>query len=61
VIAGSADEIVPPWSTQALFAALPDPKKLIIQSGYGHGNWSRAPSEKWWDESLDFIAPASKS
>ena len=57
IIAGSADDIVPPWSTNALFAALPDPKKMIIEQGYGHGDWSRDPGETWWGEALDFIAP----
>jgi len=36
---------------------LSGPKKLIMQDGYGHGDWPCAPELRWWDDALNFIAP----
>ena len=33
---------------------------MILQSGYGHGDWPVEPNLTWWDEALDFIAPKEK-
>ena len=57
VIRGDLDDVIPPARTLNLYAHLPEPKKMILMSGYGHGNWSYAPSESWWDDALNFIAP----
>jgi pimeloyl-ACP methyl ester carboxylesterase len=57
VIYGDKDETVPPALTLNLYAHLPEPKKLILQEGYGHGNWSTSSELSWWDNALNFIAP----
>ena len=57
VVRSSADEIIPPPLTLNLFAHLPDPKKLILQEGYGHDNWPSEPELAWWDDALNFVAP----
>lgn len=60
VLRGDRDSIIPPALTLHLFSHLPDPKLMILQSGYGHGNWPAEPNLAWWDEALDFIAPRAK-
>jgi len=60
VIRGDRDPIIPPALTLNLFAHLPEPKLMILQSGYGHGDWPAEPNLAWWDEALDFIAPRAK-
>jgi pimeloyl-ACP methyl ester carboxylesterase len=57
VIRGDKDDTVLPRLTLNLFAHLPDPKKMILQAGYGHGDWPSSPELTWWDEALDFTAP----
>jgi uncharacterized protein len=57
VVRSTQDEIIPPTLTINLFDHLPDPKKLILQEGYGHDNWPNQPELAWWDDALDFIAP----
>ena len=57
VIRGDQDGTVPPPLTLNLFAHLPEPKKMILQAGYGHGDWPSSPQLSWWDDALDFIAP----
>lgn len=56
VMRGSEDTIIPPALTLNLFAHLPDPKKLILQRGYGHGDWPSEPELSWWDDALNFVA-----
>lgn len=60
VIRGDQDTIVPPACTLNLFAHLPDPKLMILEKGYGHGDWPSEPNLAWWDEALNFIAPPVK-
>jgi pimeloyl-ACP methyl ester carboxylesterase len=57
VIRGDRDTTIPPVLTLNLFAHLPDPKLMILQSGYGHGDWPSEPNLAWWDDALNFIAP----
>ena len=57
VIRGDKDETVPPPLSLNLFAHLPEPKKMILQEGYGHGDWPSSPELSWWDDALNFIAP----
>lgn len=56
-IVSTADKILPPRLGLNLFAHLPNPKKLILQKGYGHNDWPSAPGLAWWNEALNFIAP----
>jgi pimeloyl-ACP methyl ester carboxylesterase len=59
VIRGDLDETIPPALSINLFAHLPNPKKMIVKTGYGHGDWPESPELPWWDEAVDFIAPRS--
>jgi pimeloyl-ACP methyl ester carboxylesterase len=56
VVRSTLDEIIPPALTINLFAHLPNPKKLILQEGYGHDNWPSEPGLSWWDDALNFVA-----
>jgi pimeloyl-ACP methyl ester carboxylesterase len=57
LIRGDQDPVIPPALSLNLFAHLPDPKKMILKAGYGHGDWPDSPELAWWDDALDFIAP----
>jgi hypothetical protein len=57
VIYGDRDDTIPPALAINLFAHLPEPKKLILKAGYGHGDWPDGADLSWWDDALDFIAP----
>jgi pimeloyl-ACP methyl ester carboxylesterase len=57
VIRGDKDPVIPPKLTLNLFAHLPNPKLMILESGYGHGDWPCEPDLAWWDDALNFIAP----
>jgi len=57
VIRGDRDDTIYPALSLNLFAHLPEPKKMILQAGYGHGDWPDPPEQTWWDDALDFIAP----
>jgi pimeloyl-ACP methyl ester carboxylesterase len=57
VVRGDQDDVVLPRLTLSLYAKLPEPKKMVVQTGYGHGDWPDNPTLSWWDEVLDFIAP----
>jgi pimeloyl-ACP methyl ester carboxylesterase len=61
VVRSTRDEIIPPALTIDLFDHLPDPKKLILQEGYGHDDWPSQPELAWWDDALDFIAPKKQA
>ena len=61
VVRSTEDEIIPPPLTLNLFAHLPDPKKIILQEGYGHDNWPSLPELSWWDDALNFIAPPERA
>ena len=57
VICGSIDPVLPARLGFSLYAHLPVPKKLIVQEGYGHGDWPCDEQEPLWDDALNFIAP----
>jgi pimeloyl-ACP methyl ester carboxylesterase len=61
IVRSTEDEIIPPPLTLNLFAHLPNPKKIILQEGYGHNNWPSSPDLSWWDEALNFIAPPERA
>jgi pimeloyl-ACP methyl ester carboxylesterase len=60
VMRGDEDTTVPPVCTLNLFAHLPDPKLMILEKDYGHGDWPSDAGLSWWDEALNFIAPPVK-
>jgi pimeloyl-ACP methyl ester carboxylesterase len=57
VIRGDMDDTIPPPLSINLFAHLPEPKKEILKTGYGHGDWPHTPDLPWWNDAIDFIAP----
>jgi alpha-beta hydrolase superfamily lysophospholipase len=57
VVRGTRDWIIPPALTLNLYQHLGEPKKMIVQQGFGHENWSFDLTQPWWDEALNFIAP----
>lgn len=57
IVRGDLDPTIPPALTLNLFDHLPEPKKMILMSGYGHGDWPSSPELAWWDDVLNFIAP----
>jgi pimeloyl-ACP methyl ester carboxylesterase len=57
IIRGDLDDTSPPALSVNLFAHLPDPRKMILMTGFGHGDWPASPELPWWDDALDFIAP----
>jgi hypothetical protein len=60
IVRSDEDELIPPAFTLLLYDSLPEPKKMIVQHGYGHNNWPDARDLAWWDDALDFIAPKAK-
>jgi hypothetical protein len=60
VICGDEDSTVLPALSSNLFGHLPEPKKMMVMKGYGHGDWPRSPELPWWDEALNFIAPQAQ-
>ena len=56
VIRGDKDETVLPALSLNLFQHLPEPKKMMLMEGYGHGDWPVSPGLPWWDDALNFIA-----
>jgi pimeloyl-ACP methyl ester carboxylesterase len=56
VIRGDKDGTIPPQLSLNLFQHLPEPKKMILMQGYGHGDWPNSPALPWWDDALNFIA-----
>jgi len=61
VIYGDEDSTVLPALSLNLYAHLPEPKKLMLMRGHGHGDWPRSPELPWWDEALDFMAPRERN
>ncbi len=61
VMRGDRDGVIPPSLTLNFFAHLSNPKKMILEKGFGHGNWPRSPELSWWDDVLNFIAPPEKA
>jgi pimeloyl-ACP methyl ester carboxylesterase len=57
VMRGDRDETIIPALSIDLYAHLPNPKKMILQAGYGHGDWPDTPDRPFWDDALDFMAP----
>jgi alpha-beta hydrolase superfamily lysophospholipase len=59
IICGTKDPVIPLPLGLNLYKHLSGPKKLILQEGYGHGDWPISPELTWWDDALDFVAPKS--
>jgi len=60
VIRGDKDDTIFPPLTLNLFAHLPEPKRMMLMKGYGHGDWPGGPGLSWWDDALNYIAPPAR-
>jgi fermentation-respiration switch protein FrsA (DUF1100 family) len=54
VVHGDRDEIIPASQGERLFAAAPEPKRLIIVKGAGHNDLSNVGGEKYIDTLAEF-------
>ncbi|HEY0592673.1 MAG TPA: alpha/beta hydrolase [Thermoanaerobaculia bacterium] len=63
VVHGAADDIIPPRHARALFAAAPEPKRLVIVPGAGHNDLALVAGRSYWPMLRDFVdelvAPAA--
>jgi hypothetical protein len=55
VVAAAQDQIVPARYAQALYRALPGPKRLLVLPGAGHNDWPGRVDADWWQQALDFL------
>jgi pimeloyl-ACP methyl ester carboxylesterase len=59
IVCGTIDPVIPPALTQNLYDHLSEPRKMIVQHGFGHIDWPHDSGQAWWDEALDFMAPTA--
>ncbi|MCM8594269.1 alpha/beta hydrolase [Accumulibacter sp.] len=52
------DAIVPARFGQALFAALSEPRRLVVIRGAGHNDWFDRLDQRWWSEAIEFLLSA---
>ncbi len=52
---GEYDRIIPVRNAKKLFAAAPEPKKLILVPGAGHYDLQDCLGEQYWQEYLEFV------
>lgn len=52
---GTADRFVPPFMSERLYEAAPQPKKLHMIEGANHGNWNGAGLEKYREVIREFV------
>ncbi len=55
VAVAAQDEIVPARFGEALYRALPGPKRLLVMPGAGHNDWPGRVDAGWWRQALDFL------
>jgi alpha-beta hydrolase superfamily lysophospholipase len=55
---GTADRFVPPFMSEKLYAAAPQPKKLHMIEGANHGNWNGAGLDEYRRVIHEFVSAA---
>jgi uncharacterized protein len=55
VVVGSADPYIPPWMSDEVLAAAPEPKALYVVRGAGHGGYVAAAGNSYLDRLLAFF------
>jgi hypothetical protein len=56
IVAVAADDaIVPARFGRALYAALPEPKRLLVIDAAGHNDWVEHIDAAWWRDALHFL------
>jgi fermentation-respiration switch protein FrsA (DUF1100 family) len=61
VVHGDRDRIIPVEQGRTLFAAAPEPKRLLIIEGAGHNDLSNVGGEKYIDTLAEFIRGSIRS
>jgi hypothetical protein len=55
VAVAAQDEIVPARFGEALYRALPEPKRLLPMTDAGHNDWPGRVDAAWWQQAVDFM------
>lgn len=55
VVIAAQDSIVPPPFGEALYAQLPEPKRLWRVPGAEHNDWMERVDADWWSSLIDFL------
>jgi alpha-beta hydrolase superfamily lysophospholipase len=55
VAVAERDDIVPARFGDALYRALPGPKRLQLMPGAGHNDWPARVDAAWWQQAVDFL------
>jgi len=55
VVVAAQDDIVPAQFGQALYRALPEPKRLLVIPDAGHNDWPGRVDAAWWRQAVDFL------
>jgi len=53
------DEVVPARFGRALYAALPDPKRLAVIDSARHNDWTMKVNAAWWQSAVEFLLGTS--
>jgi pimeloyl-ACP methyl ester carboxylesterase len=59
VVVAERDSIVPTRFSEALYRALPGPRRLIVVKDAEHNDWIAHIDESWWREAIDFVLTPS--
>lgn len=54
---GTEDTLIPPFMSEALFAAAAEPKQLLLVPGAGHNNVRQVGGTQYWDKLQQFLNP----
>lgn len=56
VVHGAEDDIIPPRHSKALFAAAPEPRRLVMVPGAGHNDLAAVAGDGYWTMLREFAA-----
>lgn len=49
------DEVVPHRFARRLYESVRSPKRQWVFQNAGHNSWPTSPTERWWDEMVEFV------
>jgi len=55
VAVAAQDDIVPARFGEALYRALPEPKRMLLMADAGHNDWPGRVDAAWWQQAVDFM------
>ena len=61
VAVAAQDDIVPARFGQALYEALPPPRRLLTMHDAGHNDWPARVDATWWQGAVDFLLDPPES